>query len=168
MPFALALALGLAVALCGCKKKPSYDVSSPEATLASFGKAVDAGRIPQDLATFISNPREVAAWKLRCRTRGCSGAKFKSVKVDRIADYTATLIADYKIKGNGGAIVMRGKGSRIQFAREEGRWYIEQFGDYVQAPHRRRHAGAERDAGAAPGEAAPSGSGDADGAPATE
>jgi hypothetical protein len=142
----LCLALSLALAVGGCKKKPSYDLGSPEATLASFEKALDSGRIPEDLATFVSSPREVAAWKLRCRTRGCVAGTFKIVKQEHVADYTAVLLADYRVEGKDGGIVMRGKSSPIHFAREEGRWYIEQFGEYVTAPRTRRPAPNARDA----------------------
>ncbi len=150
----LCLALSLALAVAGCKKKPSYDLSSPEATLASFEKAIDSGRMPEDLATFVSNPREVAAWKLRCRTRGCTEASFKVIKRDKVADYSAILLVNYHVEGKDGGTVIRGKSSPIQFAREENRWYIEQFGKYVTASGHRGRVRKARDAGPARDDAA--------------
>lgn len=164
----LCLALGLALAIGGCKKKPSYDLGSPEATLASFETAVDEGRIPEDLSTFVSNPRELAAWKLRCRTRGCTQASFKVIKQEKVADYSAVLLVDYHVEGNDGGTVIRGKASPIQFAREEGRWYIEQFGTYVTASKHRKPARAARDAGPAGDGAKAAGAGDEDASAATE
>ena len=142
-----ALVLGLALASGGCKRRPSYDLSSPEATLASFERALDEGRIPEDLHVFMSSPRELASWKLRCRTRGCTGASFTSVKRTRMADYTAVLRIDYHVRGKGGATVMRGRDSPVHFAREENRWLIEQIGEYIVAP---RPPAPARDAGATP------------------
>jgi len=164
---ALAIA-GLLLCICGCKKKPTYDLSSPEATLASFEKALDQERIPEDISIFVSSPREIASWKLRCRTRGCSGGTFKVLKRDRMADYTAVLIADYTVQGKGGSTVMRGQRSPIQFAREDSSWLIEQFGKQIKAPARRRPAASARDAAPAPSSGPAPGAQDARSAAATE
>ena len=147
---ALAALAGSLVCICGCKKKPTYDLSSPEATLASFEKALDQERIPEDISTFVNNPREIASWKLRCRTRGCSSGTFEVLKRERVADYTAVLIVDYTVQGKGGSTVMRGQQSPIRFAREESRWLIEQFGKQIKAPAKRRSAAGARDAAPAP------------------
>jgi hypothetical protein len=120
----------LAAALAaGCRKAPSYDRSTPEKTVASFFKALDADRIPEDLDRLvIVDDRGEAAWKGRCAPNGCTGGSFSIVRREPGTDYEATLVVDYLITGRKGAVVMRGHQSPIQLLREPEGWRITQFG----------------------------------------
>src|SRR5688572_19644977 len=101
--FAAALAVG-------CKRPPSYDRSTPEKTLASFFKALEARRIPEDLDRLVVvDAGEEAAWKARCQPHGCTGGSFRIVAKPPSGDYEATLVVDYRITGRDGALVMRGQ-----------------------------------------------------------
>ncbi len=120
------LLLACAVA---CRRAPSYDRSTPEKTLASFFKALEAKRIPEDLDRLvIVDAGEEAAWKARCQRHGCTGGSFRIVQRPPSSDYEVTLVVDYRITGRDGALVMRGQHSPIQLLREPEGWRITQFG----------------------------------------
>lgn len=125
-----AAALLLAAMLAAsCKRAPSYDRSTPEKTLASFFKALQAKRIPEDLDRLvIVDAGEEAAWRSRCQPHGCTGGSFRIVERPPSTDYEVTLVTDYRITGRDGALVMRGQHSPIQLLREPEGWRITQFG----------------------------------------
>jgi len=164
-------ACAAAVLAGGCKKRRSYDRSTPEKALASFFDALEAGRIPDDLDRLIAVETERAAWRMRCKTRGCEGGTFKVLERET-SDYEATLIIDYQVTGSHDAVVMSGDRSPVLLMRDQGGWRIAQFGRQTGLPARDagaagdggRAGGAPGDAGGAPGDAggAP---GDAGGAP---
>ena len=154
--------------LIGCKKRRSYDLSSPESTVAGFFAALDKGRIPEDLDTFIADPQEVQLWKFRCRQKGCTGGDFKIVEVAEMSGYRATLIVDYAVFGDRDALIMRGQKSPLQLERQGDPWLLLQFGKRISVP--KRDAGTEPSA--ADGDAGAAATGDAgpgtdSGAPAT-
>ena len=121
--------LVLAALAVGCKKRPSYDRSTPEKALASFFKALDADRIPEDLPLLVILERaDAASWKARCESQGCSGGDYRVVKAGPATEYEATLVVDYRITGKNDALVMRGHQSPVQFLREPDGWRISQFG----------------------------------------
>ena len=161
----------LAVAAGGCKKRRTYDRSSPDATLTAFFRALNKGHLPADLEELVQG-REVLAWKLRCKTSGCKRGTFKILDGSERSDYETTLIADYQVIGNDDGQVMHGEKSPIKLIREADRWYIVQFGRLQPGPDRPisvRDGGAEPgDAGSAiddggvPGDAAASDGGEAD------
>lgn len=133
--------------VAGCKKRPSYDLSSPEGTVAGFFAALDKGRIPEDLDTFIADAQELQLWKFRCRTKGCTGGDFKIVEVAEMSGYRATLIVDYAVFGDRDALIMRGQKSPLQLERQGDQWLLLQFGKRISAP--------KRDGGPDPAPAAP-------------
>ena len=149
-PLLLAAALA---AGAGCRRAPSYDRSTPEKTLASFFKALEAERIPEDLDRLvIVDAGEAAAWKARCERNGCTGGSFRIVSKPPSTDYEATLVVDYRITGRDDALVMRGQHSPIELLREPEGWRITQFGKVqrrTQGPKPAAPAPGD-DAGAAP------------------
>jgi len=144
----LLLMLGALANATACKRRPSYDQSTPEAALESFAAAINAARIPDDIEQLVSDPREIASWKLRCKAYGCRRAKLEVKGRGETSDYAAILYVDYAVEGSGGEWVIRGKRSPIHFARKRGRWFIEQFGEQITTPRRRVPAALGRDAGA--------------------
>ncbi|HUS69091.1 MAG TPA: hypothetical protein VMZ28_31355 [Kofleriaceae bacterium] len=147
MRSSLLLAAALATA---CRKAPSYDRSTPEKTLASFFKALEAKRIPEDLDRLvIVDAGEEAAWKARCQPHGCTGGSFRVVERPPSGEYEATLVGDYRITGRDDALVMRGQHSPVQLLREPEGWRITQFGKVRRQVSGPKSAPAG-DAGAAP------------------
>jgi hypothetical protein len=126
------LTTALAVVLAsttGCKKSPSYDRSTPDKTLASFFKALADERIPEDLDRLvIAEGAEATVWKVRCEAYGCTGGSYRIVERGPASDYEATLLIDYRITGERGAVVMQGQRSPVQLLREPDGWRITQLG----------------------------------------
>jgi hypothetical protein len=117
----------------GCtEKRPDYDRKTPEATLRSFFRALAAGRMPADLEVFFVDDFELQTWRMRCKTKGCTGGTLSQVTIEEAGPYRAVLRADYVVHGERGAKVMRGRGSRIVLALEEGGWTIAELGERVQ------------------------------------
>lgn len=139
------LVLVAAAISSGCKKRPSYDLSTPESTVAAFFAALDKGRIPEDLDTFVADPQEQSLWRFRCKQRGCSGGDFDVLEVAEMSGYHATLVVDYTVFGERDNVVMRGQRSPLKLERQGDQWLLVQFGKRVSASKR----GAVFDAGAA-------------------
>jgi hypothetical protein len=126
----------------GCKKRQSYDRSSPQSTVAAFFTALDKGRIPDDLEDFIAEPQELSLWQFRCKQKGCTGGDFKILEVTEMSGYRATLIVDYTVFGDRDAVIMRGQRSPLQLERQGDQWLLVQFGKRISAPRRTFDAGA--------------------------
>ena len=157
----LVLAACAAAVLAGGCKRRTYDRSTPDRALASFFQALGKGDIPDQLELLVATETERAAWRMRCRSRGCKGGTYKVLERET-SDYEATFLVDYEVTGHEGDRVMRGDASPILLIRERDGWRIAQFGRKVggaAAPAEDAGAPAE-DAGAAGldgdgGEAAP-------------
>jgi len=143
---ALVLAsVALVGAVGGCKKRPSYDTSTPDATLRSFARAVDHGDIPGDIGYLVSDDTEQDRWRLRCRELHCRKGTFQVVDRGPVGEYAAVLYVDYEVTGDAHVRVVGGKRTPVHFAREGKHWSIVQFGDEVDLPGTAPPAG---DAGA--------------------
>lgn len=147
---AAALAAVLGLGACG-KKAPSYDRKTPENAVRSFFKALDDGRIPQDIERFFVDEHEVAVWKLRCKHRGCTGGKVYEVTVEEKFDYRATLRIKYEVLGTNRSRIMHGDAAQLTLTREGRNWYIQRFGKRraipSQPPRVDAGSGSGRDAG---------------------
>jgi hypothetical protein len=147
---ALLAALVLAVALApapGCKKKrPEYSRKSPADTLKSLEAALAKGRIPADLELFFVGSKDLASWRLRCKSRGCTGGELRIVGKEREDEYSATYLVDITVRGKQNVRVMQTK-APVKFVFEDGAWYIEELGEYVSVPMSPADGGA-----AAPGD----------------
>lgn len=152
-----ALLLGALVASGGCKKRRTYDRSTPEATVRSFFAALDEGHIPDDLPLFVADTTEIASWRMRCKNRGCERGELTVRQQLEHTDYTAVLVVDYSVFGTRGARVMRGEESPIRLQREGDAWRIVQFGRRIPA----RSEQPPEDAGL-PGDAGDAAAGDDD------
>lgn len=135
--------LSTTVALCvavtaswGCRKKrPSYDRSTPEKTLAALSKAFEKGRIPTDVESFFISQRDVTGWRLRCKDGKCAKATFKVVKKLSEDEYAASYIVDVTVYGRTrGERIMIAKAAPIKFVYEAGAWFIEELGSYKRIP----------------------------------
>ena len=126
----LVLAACAAAVLAGGCKRRTYDRSTPDAALASFFRALDKGDIPDQLELLVATETERAAWRLRCRTRGCKGGTYKVLERET-SDYEATFLVDYEVTGREGERVMRGEASPVLLIRERDGWRITQFGRKV-------------------------------------
>lgn len=142
-----------AMSLASCKKKPNYNRSTPDATLASFFKALNGGQLPGALDQFTLDP-EKRAWQLRCQTSGCKKGSYQIFEPDsERSDYQATLIVDYEVYGHGEGRIMHGQRSPVRLVREGDRWFIVRFGEHRSgAAPAARDAGSDRDAGPDPGD----------------
>ncbi len=148
IPALAAAVLAGIVALGACGKKgPSYDRKTPENAVRSFFKALEDGRIPQDIERFFVDEREVAAWKLRCEHRGCTGGSVYEVTVDEKFDYRATLRIKYEVIGTNGTRIMHSDDAQLTLTREGRNWYIQQFGKRRAIPSKTPRI----DAGSGPG-----------------
>ncbi len=125
---ALAAAVLLAL-LAGCHHAPSYPAGTPEAALASFEKAIGAGRIPDDLDRLVASDVERRTWKLRCQTVGCKKAHFRVVGTRERSAYRAVLWVDCEVEGRGGDRVLERGHLPISFERDGDRWLIDRIGD---------------------------------------
>lgn len=130
----LAAMIAVVSGIAACKKRASYDTDTPESAIAAFAKAVNAGKIPEDVGRLVLTDLEQRKWKLRCRTRGCKKATFTVVERGNVGEYRALLYVDYVVEGDQGARVIEGKRAPIRLEREGGRWFIAQFGDEVPGP----------------------------------
>ena len=147
---ALVLAFVLAPAP-GCKKKrPEYSRKSPADTLKSLEAALAKGRIPADLELFFVGSKDLASWRLRCKSRGCTGGELRIVKKEREDEYSATYLVDITVRGRQNVRVLQTKAAPVKFVFEDGAWYIEELGEYVNVPMSRADGGA-----AAPGDGGP-------------
>lgn len=122
------------VLLAGCHRAPSYPADTPEKALASFGKAIGAGRIPDDLGRLVASELERRTWKLRCRTVGCKKAHFRVVGTRDRSEYKAVLWVDVEVEGRGGDRALAGKHLPVSFERDGNRWMIDRIGDVPVPP----------------------------------
>ncbi len=122
------------VLLAGCHRAPSYPAETPEKALASFAKAIDAGRIPEDLDRLVSGELERRTWKLRCHTVGCKKASFHVVGTRDRSEYQAVLWVDVEVEGRGGDRALAAKHIAIAFERDGSRWFIDRIGDVPEPP----------------------------------
>ncbi len=132
-----ALALAAVVVLAGaggCKRKVSYDTSTPDNTLGSLARAMERGDIPGRVDDLVSDDTERSRWKLRCQEKRCRKAKFRVVDRGQQGAHQAVLYVDFEILDQVGARTLGGKRTPIHFAREGGHWYITQLGDEVIIP----------------------------------
>lgn len=118
----------------GCKKDPSYDMGSPEATLASFERAIGKGQIPEQVARLVSDEVEQKQWRLRCASRGCRKATFEVVGTRERTQYTAVLEVDFRVEGDLEGEVMAGTREPIRFELDGERWFIARIGSDVEVP----------------------------------
>jgi hypothetical protein len=155
---------GLVLVVCaaaviagGCKRRRSYDQSTPEQALTSFFEALRRGRIPADLEQLVATEEERTSWRLRCESRGCKDGSFQVLERET-SDYEATLVIDYEVTGNEGHQVMSGVSSPIQLTRDQRRWSIARFGRQVGVtPAKPPASGGQEASGAAAEDAAPPG-----------
>ena len=131
--------LAVSVALTGCRKKrPDYDRSTPEKTLASLEKAFEKGRIPADLEAFFVNQKDLTGWKLRCKSAGCKKADFKVVQKIAEDEYSASYLVDVTVFGRQHQErVMSSPKTPVKFVFEDGAWFIEELGRYTRIPLKR-------------------------------
>ncbi len=95
----LAVVVLAMTAALACKKrdKPPYDVSSPQATVASLFKAMNKKRIPADLQHLMSTTSLLKEWQFRCR-KGCYGASFKIVRSETKNPSKTIVYVDFVIR----------------------------------------------------------------------
>lgn len=144
-PALILVLVAAAVALTGCKKKRTYDRSSPEATLASFFDAINNKRIPADLEQFIAEPKELHLWRFRCKDQRCRSGTFRITNVGERTEYSVLLYVDFVVHGKDGGSTTRGQRSPIALEKRGARWFIKRVGRKLGAPKKPERVG--RDGG---------------------
>ena len=150
--------LGLvALALCApaCSKQATTaDRSTPEATVRSFFAALDAGRIPAELESFVIDERERAGWKLRCELDGCASGHLERLQPVEALAWRAVLRLTYDVRSRDGIVIMSGRDAPVTLERDGAVWKIREFGPVTRLRIGPRDAGTATDNHAGPSDGA--------------